>query len=1179
MSKVWIPALTGLAFLFFTFSAFGRTRPLITTPIDNSARVQIQSSHLVLKDAVDLGAVDAGKQLDRMVLVLGSAPQQQHEATTLLDAQQTKGSANYHKWLTPAQYGEQFGPAPEDVAQVTAWLEQQGFSVARVATSGSWIEFSGTAGLVNRTFQTQLRRYKVNGRTHIANASDLSIPAAMASLVKGVPLHDFFSKPAFVKAQAGPAITASNGAHAVTPSDLAAIYNFTSLYKTNLNGSGQTIAIVAKSDINLSDVAQFQKIFELPSNVPNVIDNGVSPGVTPVGGYGAEATLDTEWAAAMAPGAKIDVVASWDTSTTDGTLLSAMYIVDQNLASVVNVSFTVCEQNLDAATNALISSIWQQAAAQGMSVFVASGDSGAAACDAPGLAVLVQGPLAVNGLSSTPYDTSVGGTSFEESVNGGKDGTFWKSSNGSGFESAIGYIPEMVWDDSCPGTMYCPGGGYIPFFAGTGGGVSAIYPTPSWQTLNVTGLQILGNYSLPGQSGVTPRGVPDISLAAESQHDPYLFCFTDPFHPDSPDCQLQNGTFGPNTFQNVAGGTSFAAPVFAGLMAIINQKMADSNPGTDGRQGLANYVLYPLAAAEDFSSCNANDRTNPAVADPAGCTFNDITVGNNQAGLYHPELSYNTGVGYDLATGLGSVDAARLVTAWANAEAGFHGSQTTLAAAGGANSISISHGQSASFDVTVQKMNGDTTAQVPVGSVSLVASGGSLTNSVGVAGAGLSGNPATTGSFSTSLLPGGNYNLVASFPGDGFFGSSVSNTTPVIVTPEATTTTLYSQVTEPYGTNITQFTADVAGASGQGYPSGIVSLTENGTQFAQIKLNNQGVARWLNCPFLGGIQTPAPMPVPCFLPGTHVITAAYGGDGSFSPSPNPPAASQIVTLTITKGSPFVQVFSGSDGPNTVNETFTLTAYLGGVSPYAVLPTGTVQFLDGTTSLGQTNVTTPSSHVPQAAMQTTLSQGKHNITVNYSGDSLYAPQIVTTEFDNGVPIGWIAKTTTQTVNPGQAATYNLTLSTVTGFTGQVPLSCIAGTDAFQPGTAPPGVQCSLSIDTATLDTNTTSVPVVVTITTTSQSKQASLGWMIAPFAVTGIFAVGWRRNRLNGIFGLFLVAGLALAMGTSCGGNRASPQPTGPSAATATYTVWSSYPGQQPGYTVYNGVVLTLNINP
>ncbi len=448
----------------------------------------------------------------------------------------------------------------------------------------------------------------------------------------------------------------------------------------------------------------------------------------------------------------------------------------------------------------------------------------------------------MNGLSSTPFNISVGGTEFDETVNGGIPSTFWNSENGSNLASAIGYIPEMVWNDGTDfGTPIA-----------TGGGISMVYPTPPWQTLNVTGLQVLGTYSLPGQPGVTPRGMPDVSLSASAFNDPYLFCFTDPFDLSTPDCQYDNGTFGPTTFQNAGGGTSFSSPAFAGMMAIINQKVQSENsspsptPTTDGRQGLANYVLYPLAVSENFGNCDSSSRTNPTVAAPASCVFNDITIGNN---INIDVAGYSAAAGYDLASGLGSVDANNLVTNWTSAAASFHGSETTLATKPAAGSISINHGQSVTFDVSVGKLTGDTASQTPAGAVSLIAQGGTLSGSVGVATAVLAGSssPAVTGNFKSNILPGGSYNLTANFPGDGFFAGSASNTIPVTVTPESSTTSIYGYAQESYGQQ-NEFNAAVTGASGVGYPTGQVTLADNGTVFAQLTLSNQGLGSINNCP-------------------------------------------------------------------------------------------------------------------------------------------------------------------------------------------------------------------------------------------------------------------------------------------------------------------------------------------
>jgi subtilase family serine protease len=594
--------------------------------------------------------------MDRMILILKSSPEQESQLRTLLDSQQSKGSPHYHRWLTPDEFGQMFGPSAEDIDQVKTWLEGQGFSVGQIPHGRRWMEFSGTASQVESAFQTQMRRYQMDGISHIANASDISIPAALAPVVRGVvSLNDFFRTtpratrhfqvqtnplgvPTVINPEAN--LNGDNGPyHALAPGDFAIIYNLTPLYSENLDGSGQTIAIVSESDIQLSDVQTFREMFSLPPNDPMVTKvNGQDPGQTNAWG---EATLDTEWAGAVAPGATLNLVVSDSAGTTPGQDFSAMYIVEYNQAGTMTDSYgsANCEGNMGP-RNEFYNSLWQQASAQGISVFVASGDSGAAGCDphnsTPNPA---SGGLAVGGVASTPFDTAVGGTEFDEGAN---EQVFWSMTNAlPGFTSVIGYIPEVVWSDNCdPTVQTCDNNEY--YIDASEGGISILYPKPLWQLLSLTG-------------AVDPkwRDVPDVSLAAGGgEHDGHIICWSgDPSGPCTVTLNSQGAVTGFH-HAGTSGGTSAAAPAFAGIMAIINQKYG-------GRQGLANYTLYQLAANEVWSNCNSSNRTNPSVSSP--CIFNDITVGNNDV---PGQVGYPAQVGYDLATGLGSVNAANLVNAW-----------------------------------------------------------------------------------------------------------------------------------------------------------------------------------------------------------------------------------------------------------------------------------------------------------------------------------------------------------------------------------------------------------------------------------------------------------------------------------------------------------------------------------
>lgn len=725
-----------------------------------------------------------------------------------------------------------------------------------------------------------------------------------------------------------------------------------------------------------------------------------------------------------------------------------------------------------------------------------------------------------------------------------------------------------------------------------------MYATPSWQTLNIPGLDALAGYSLPDQPGVSPRGIPDVALPASADHDGYLFCFTT--QSATPDCQLVSGALTQTTFQNQAGGTSFGTPAFAGIMAIVNQQEMTLNsspspiPIIDGRQGLANYMLYSLAAAETFSACNSSNRTNPAEATPAGCTFNDITSGNNGPPAEYSAtgvIGYSATAGYDLTTGLGSVDAHNLVANWNSARAGFHGSETALTANGGASSISIQHGQAVPFDVTVQKLSGDSTAQSPGGQISLIAQGGTLAGSVGLAAATLSadaGGMAGSGTFEVGNLPGGSYRVVAEYAGNGYFAGSTSAPIPVAVATENSQTTLnVGTFSAGYGSPV-EFAVQVAGASGQGYPSGTVTLADGGTAFAQIPLDSSGQASLNTCaPMYGDSVYPHFSALPCFSVGSHSFSASYSGDFSFSPSPTPPAASQSETVIIPPGQAMIWVSSAPlNSSGLLNVPNTLTAIVYSSSSGATLPTGTVQFFMNSTALG--SPVTLSGNPAQVSIQNVVfQQGKFTLSANYSGDSNYTPGSSVMPSTWGNPLGWTGTTTTATINPGQTATFNLTLSAL-NYTGQVPLSCSPGADPYQPSAYPVGTTCSVSPASVDFTSSVTSAPVVVTIGSTAQSRLTPAPFRTLPFTLPPVLAfVLWsaRRRRLRMLIPC-VVAVLAISAMSSCGGGggstTSSPVPTVPPATSVQFTVSAPYsistgPGSSEGGAVL--ATVTVNINP
>jgi len=574
--------------------AEAQPRDLVRSFVDDEQRVVLRGNvHPLARAEFDAGAVAPGYRMERMMLGLKLDPERQQMLDQLTQEQQDPDSPNYHRWLTPQEYGEHFGVSENDLQQIVSWLQFHGMQVEPVSTGRRLVIFNGTAAQVQAAFHTPIHAFRVGQELHHANVRDPQIPLALAGVVDGVvSLHDFRSEPMHSLARnASPNFT-SGGAHYLAPADFATIYDVAPLYQQSTNGSGQSVAIVARSNIYMSDVQQFRSGFGLPANNPQIILNGNNPGVLS-GGEQDEANLDAEWSGAVARNATIDFVVSASTSSSDGVYLSAQYIVNHNLAPVMSTSFGLCEAALGSSGNSFINSLWQQAAAEGITVFVSSGDSGAAGCDASSASRATAG-LGVNGLCSTPYSVCVGGTQFNDS----NASAYWGWSNAGGTQgSALSYIPENVWNESGSSGLWA-----------SGGGASTVYSKPSWQ-------------SGKGVPADEKRDVPDVSLTAAG-HDGYLVYI--------------NGSMW------VIGGTSAASPSFAGLMALVVQ-----NSGA--RQGNANPAFY--------GSANQQNSGGAAV-------FHDVTSGNNSV----PGVTgFSAGAGYDLATGLGSVDANALVGQWASA--------------------------------------------------------------------------------------------------------------------------------------------------------------------------------------------------------------------------------------------------------------------------------------------------------------------------------------------------------------------------------------------------------------------------------------------------------------------------------------------------------------------------------
>ena len=583
-------------------------RDRVAASVDDNRTIELPGQvSPMARRGYDRGAVSPEYPAERVLLMLQPDAEQQQALETLLEEQQNPQSAYYRQWLTPEEFGRRFGASSSDINRVTRWLESHGFQVEPPAASGRLIVFSGTAAQLQSAFHTAMHTYEVNGEVRHANATAPQIPQAFAGVVGGiVSLHDFRAQPqhhALPAAQAAPLLT-SEGNYNVAPGDFATIYDVDPLYTSQIDGAGQSIAIVGRTNVPvispvLNSVSFFRATTGLPDWIlPTVIVNGPDPGVSSSWQEVLEAMVDIEWSGATAPWAKILLVVSQSTATTDGINLSAAYAVNHNLAPVMSTSFGTCEAQLQPSENQFWNSLWQQAAAQGISAIVASGDSGAAGCDSDAAATATHG-TGVNGICSSPFATCVGGTEFDDTANPSQ---YWAPASSDSLTSALSYIPETAWNESSSGGLWS-----------TGGGASILYPKPAWQ-------------SGPGVPSGGQRDVPDVSLNAAALHDAYIMYY--------------NG--GSNSFEpiyNAVGGTSVAAPAFAGLVALAVQ-----HAGT--RLGNVNPVLYGLAQLQ---------------ASGGAAVFHDIISGNNSV----PGVNgFSATPGYDQAAGLGSVDGAQLVNHW-----------------------------------------------------------------------------------------------------------------------------------------------------------------------------------------------------------------------------------------------------------------------------------------------------------------------------------------------------------------------------------------------------------------------------------------------------------------------------------------------------------------------------------
>ncbi len=540
-------------------------------------------------------------------------------------------SANFRKFITPAQFAATYGQTPAAIAQVVSYLKSKGLTVTTVHANGLLISAKGTNAQIAAAFGTTIHNYSLQGVSYQAPAGKAVIPASIAGIATGVSglsnrasFHTHGAKIPSTGPLAGD-VAVVNGAAAVPPSgpgsynvlDLAAKYNVSPLYAKGLTGAGKTIGIATLATYDQSDVYAYWNQLGLAISQDRITDVVVDG---PAGNDGAdETTLDVEQSGGIAPGANMRVYIAPNTDS--GFIDVFAQAIDENLVDVLSVSWGNPEIVNDGATLDTYDAIFSQAALQGIPVIAATGDAGAfdinRSYDYPDCTTL----LGVDFPASDPNVLGAGGTTLPNTVQHLHGPVTVTTERAWGWDYLKTYIETYYGTDLYYHSYYTVGGG---------GGVSVDWALPSYQQ-NLAGVQtsaaaqslicsdaFLGapdtGYTdlIDMPSGVPGRNLPDVSLNADP-YSGYSLFFGGGWHTGS-------------------GGTSFVSPQLNGILTLITS-------GLPGRVGPINPQLYAAFKTQGYA---------------AGSPFKAITSGDNEY--------YKSTARYNPATGLGSLDVNALAT-------------------------------------------------------------------------------------------------------------------------------------------------------------------------------------------------------------------------------------------------------------------------------------------------------------------------------------------------------------------------------------------------------------------------------------------------------------------------------------------------------------------------------------
>jgi len=893
---------------------------------------------------------------ERMLLLLQPTARQQSDLDALLAAQVTPGDARYHRWLTPAEFEARFGNSAADVAQVAFWLRSEGFAVAELPAGRGWIEFSGSGAQVRRAFGTAVAMGA--GRARISG--EIRLPATIAPLVKGLVSLDGSLSEAAVTAPVAltgevktlAAETSLAGAAALTPGLMAKILKLDGLQSESegrLDGEGQSIAIPVRSNVRLEDLAAFRQGFGLAGSGGSEVNLAGAGAYLPVPRTVEEpgALLAASWAAAVAPGARIVVVPAESTNATDGLDLALAATIDGALARTVSVGFSNCEGGMSEAHKAFYAALYRQAAVEGISVITATGDSGAAACHAAGDIAPVTTGFGVNGLASTPWNTAVGAAAL----------------TGSGVSG---------WGQSTAGD---------PAFAGgvraSGGGASAVYAAPEWQSAR--GLPAAD----PGTAADHHRYLPDVAMPSAVGGSALAFCYSG--DSEGSGCRLMS-----------AGGSAGAAAIFSGISALLAEKY--------GPEGNLAPNLYALSRSQLSAPARAgalSDITQGGAR--LACAAGSLDCGDlgEDAGL----IGFRAGADYDLATGLGTVNATALVEGWATPQVtGTLKDTVVMTTIGG-----ITYNPSALIELSA-KVISESGGAVPTGTIQFY-DDSNLQNT---------GSPVTIAADGTASYSEqgqftiGGHNILAQYSGDSSYAPGQSQPVTINIQPSATSMTVTpSTVTPAGGASITVTGTVKATNPGADPPTGSITVNLDGLPQGTAKLSTTGTV------------TSAAVNVTVPSAGSHTVQGTYSGDFNYNEATSP-----SVTITVAKVGTTTSISATpSTLTNGVPETFTATVASATTATTPAI-TGTVSFYDGgATLLGTATI---SANTAILTGITLSASATHTITAVYSGDanwngSTSSPLLLEPVL---LPVSVTLSVSSSVLAPGQTAALTATVTPLT-----------------------------------------------------------------------------------------------------------------------------------------------------